>query len=87
MRALLIQVTTTVTVGCMTRHMAERHIISQCADGKWSAAYSDRPEERFYGATMDEAIDRLKQASSASEASESSTIPIPDPPQSPEPRP
>jgi len=42
--------------------MAERQIIVHCSEGKWSAAYSDRPEERFYGATMDEALDRLKRS-------------------------
>jgi len=42
--------------------MAERHIILLFADGKWSAAYSDRPEDRFYGAAMDAAIASLKQA-------------------------
>ena len=42
--------------------MAGRQIIIRCLDGKWSASSSDRPEERFYGATMQEAIDRLKAA-------------------------
>ncbi|WP_145034708.1 hypothetical protein [Caulifigura coniformis] len=42
--------------------MAERQIIVRCAEGKWSAAYSDRPEERFYGTSMDEALDRLKRS-------------------------
>jgi len=49
------------------RQMAEHHIISRCVDGEWSAAYSDRPEERFYGVTKDEAIGRLTKMRGAPE--------------------
>ena len=42
--------------------MAERQIIIRRADGKWSAAFSDRPEELFHGVTMQDAIDRLQRA-------------------------
>jgi hypothetical protein len=38
----------------------ERHLILNCRGGKWSAAYSDRPDEKVYGATLQEAIERLK---------------------------
>jgi len=39
--------------------MAERQIIVHCTNGKWSAVYSDRPEECAEGVTMQDAIDRL----------------------------
>ena len=48
--------------------MAERQIIIRRADGKWSAAYSDRPEELFHGVTMQDAVDRLQRARGASES-------------------
>jgi hypothetical protein len=37
-------------------------LILNCRGGKWSAAYSDRPDEKVYGATLQEAIERLKAA-------------------------
>jgi hypothetical protein len=43
------------------KNMAERQIIVSSTDGRWSAAYSDHPEERCFGATMQDAIDRLKR--------------------------
>ncbi|HVJ67531.1 MAG TPA: hypothetical protein VM510_06075 [Caulifigura sp.] len=46
--------------------MAERQIIIRRADGKWSAAYSDQPEELFHGVTMQDAIDRLQRARGSS---------------------
>ena len=39
----------------------ERTLILKLAGGRWSACYSDRPEERVYALTMEEAIDRLRQ--------------------------
>ncbi|HVJ66840.1 MAG TPA: hypothetical protein VM510_02580 [Caulifigura sp.] len=39
--------------------MAGRQLIIRCLDAKWSACYSDRPEERYYGVTMQDAVDRL----------------------------
>jgi hypothetical protein len=38
----------------------ERHLILNCRGAKWSAAYSDRPDEKVYGSTLQEAIERLK---------------------------
>ena len=41
--------------------MVERTLILKVAEGRWSACYSDRPDEKTYGLSMDSAIDRLRQ--------------------------
>jgi predicted RNase H-like HicB family nuclease len=42
--------------------MAERHIILTLKEGGWFASYSDAPEDRFQGVTMQEAVNKLQQA-------------------------
>ena len=57
---------------------SERHLILNCRDGKWSAAYSDRPDEKVYGATLQEAIERLKATyGSEEERSDSQMLRLP----------
>jgi hypothetical protein len=58
--------------------MAERQIIFRCVDGKWSAAYSDQPEVLVYGATMQDAIDRLQLRRPREEPTEQSSPSLPD---------
>ena len=41
--------------------MVERTLILNLVGGQWSACYSDRPEEKTYGLSIDSAIDRLRQ--------------------------
>jgi hypothetical protein len=52
-------------------------LILNCRGGKWSAAYSDRPDEKVYGATLQEAIERLKAAYGGQDQSESHTFRLP----------
>lgn len=42
--------------------MAERHIILTLKDGAWFASYSDAPDDRYQGVTMQEAVHKLQQA-------------------------
>lgn len=42
--------------------MAERHIILTLKDGAWLASYSDAPDDKYRGVTMQEAVNNLQQA-------------------------
>jgi predicted RNase H-like HicB family nuclease len=42
--------------------MAERHIILTLKEGAWFASYSDAPDDRFRGVTMQDAVNKLQQA-------------------------
>ena len=42
--------------------MAERHIILTLKEGGWFASYSDAPDDKFHGVTMQEAVNKLQQA-------------------------
>ena len=42
-------------------NVAERTLILKLVGGQWSACYSDRPEEKAYGLSIDTALERLKQ--------------------------
>jgi hypothetical protein len=57
---------------------SERYLVLNCRGGKWSAAYSDRPDEKVYGATLQEAIERLKATyGGADEQSDPQTLRLP----------